>query len=466
MQEVPDTVAGEDGAATALASRTRWWRSPRSLLAPDDLLREPLYRRLWLSVFISSFGNQITMLALPLAAVVLLHATPTQMGWLTAMELAPFALFSLPAGVWLDRMRKLPVYVTGEALVAFALASMPAAWALGVLGMPFLYGVGFLIGCVSVIAGSAAQIVLTQIVPRPRLVEAHAKNALAGSFAEVTGPGAAGALIRLVGAPVALLVNAGILAVSVFILRGLRVEEPPHALVRGAFKAALREGLRFVAGTRLLVVLAASVGCWQLCHHMAMVVQILFATRELGLDERQLGLCYVGLGVGTVSAGVVGNRLSARIGVGACLVLGFAITGLGWLQLALVPAGGWGVASFVAMLVCFGAGRGADLHQLPRPAAGRDAAAPAGAHDQHHALADPAARTGRRLARRLARRARGPALGAGRRRHRLPAVGRRGLRLHRAADGAPAADSAARERLKASRCSRRPAHRHQCELGA
>ncbi|HEY1226554.1 MAG TPA: MFS transporter, partial [Ramlibacter sp.] len=124
---MPDTVAGEDGAATAVASGTPWWRSPRSWLRPDDLLREPLYRRLWLSVFISSFGNQITMLALPVAAVVLLHATPTQMGWLTAMELAPFALFSLPAGVWLDRMRKLPVYVAGEALVAFALASIPAA---------------------------------------------------------------------------------------------------------------------------------------------------------------------------------------------------------------------------------------------------------------------------------------------------------------------------------------------------
>lgn len=356
MQEVPDTVAGEEGSATAVASGTPWWRSPRIWLRPDDLLREPLYRRLWLSVFISSFGNQITMLALPLAAVVLLHASPTQMGWLTAMELAPFALFSLPTGVWLDRMRKLPVYVAGEALVAFALASVPAAWALGALGMPFLYGVAFLIGCVNVIAGSAAQIVLTQIVPRPRLVEAHAKNALAGSFAEVMGPGAAGALIRLAGAPVALLVNAGILAVSVTILRGLRVEEPPHALVRGAFKAALQEGLRFVAGTRLLGVLAAVVGAWQLCNLMATTVQILFATRELGLDERQLGLCYVGLGVGTVSAGIVGHRLSARIGVGACLVLGFAITGTGWLQAALAPAGRWGVASFVLMLVCFGAG--------------------------------------------------------------------------------------------------------------
>ncbi|GAC1529807.1 MAG: MFS transporter [Ramlibacter sp.] len=354
MTPPPDRQSSA-GAQAATARQVRWW-SLRDWLAPDDLLRQALYRRLWLSVFISSFGSQITMLALPLAAVVLLHATPTQMGWLTAMELAPFALFSLPAGVWLDRMRKLPVYVTGEAFVAFALASVPAAWALGVLGMPFLYAIAFLIGTVGVIAGSAAQIVLTQIVPRPRLVEAHAKNALAGSFAEVTGPGAAGALIRLVGAPLALLANAAIIGLSVTILRGLRIEEPPHALVGGTFRAALHEGLKFVAGKRLLRVMAAVVGGWQLCNQMATVVQILFATRELGLDERELGLCFVGLGFGTVTAGVFGNRLSARIGVGACLLLGFALTGFGWLQAALTPAHPFGVASFVLMLVCFGCG--------------------------------------------------------------------------------------------------------------
>jgi MFS family permease len=81
------------------------------------------------------FGAQVTMLAIPLTAAVLLHATPTQMGFLTAMELAPFVLFSLPAGVWLDRVRKLPVYVTGELLVAFTLASVPVTWMLGWLGM-------------------------------------------------------------------------------------------------------------------------------------------------------------------------------------------------------------------------------------------------------------------------------------------------------------------------------------------
>ena len=328
----------------------------RFTLPPGDLLRDRLYRRLWLSILISSFGSQITMLALPLTAAVLLHATPTQMGLLTSMELAPFVLFSLPSGVWLDRVRKLPVYVGGELTIAVVLASVPAAWALDRLSMGYLYGVAFVIGTVFTTAGTAAQIVLTQVVPRERLVEAHAKNALAGSAAEVAGPGVAGALIRLVGAPVALLADACLLLGSVAILRGLRIHEQPGAKVPGRFWEALKEGLRFVAGLRLLVVLALLVGVWQMCQQSAMVVQILFATRELGLNERQVGLCYVGLGIGTVAAGALGHGISRRIGTGPCLLWGFAICGIGWLQLALAPANAFGVVSFVVMLVCFGMG--------------------------------------------------------------------------------------------------------------
>ena len=193
--------------------------SARLRLAPDDLLRDRVYRRLWSSILISSLGGQVTMLALPLTAAVLLQATPTQMGLLTAAEVLPFALFSLPAGVWLDRVRKLPVYVFGECLLALAVASVPLAWWLGWLSMGWMYTIGFVLGCVYTVAGSAAQIVLTQVVPRERLVEAHAKNALATSGAEVAGPGFAGALIKLVGAPLALvLVGFAVWAVGFFVL--------------------------------------------------------------------------------------------------------------------------------------------------------------------------------------------------------------------------------------------------------
>ena len=139
-------------------------------LGPRDLLRDPVYRRLWVSVFSSSFGAQVTLIAIPITAAVLLHASPVQMGLLTAMEILPFVLFSLPGGVWLDGVRKLPVYVAGETLIALALLSVPLAWWAGWLGMSWLYAIAFAIGSVHTIAGSASHNVLTQIVPRELLV--------------------------------------------------------------------------------------------------------------------------------------------------------------------------------------------------------------------------------------------------------------------------------------------------------
>ena len=328
----------------------------RFVLPAGDLLRDATYRRLWTSILISSFGGQVTMLAFPLTAAVLLHASPTQMGLLTTMEILPFVLFSLPSGVWLDRVRKLPVYVVGELTLSVVVASVPFAWWMGWLSMTWLYVCGFALGTIFTTAGSAAQIVLTQVVARERLVEAHAKNALASSGAEVAGPGLAGALIKLVGAPVALLVDAALLIVSASILRGIIVNERLRPHGNGQFLRDLKQGVRFVARNRLLVSLAAAVGAWQMCNNAAAVVQILFATRTLGLSEQAVGLCYVAMGGGTVLASVFGNRVSRRIGPGPCLVLGFAVCGAGWLLLAAAPANAWGVAAFALMLMLFSTG--------------------------------------------------------------------------------------------------------------
>ena len=328
----------------------------RFALPARDLLRDATYRRLWTSILISSFGGQVTMLAFPLTAAVLLQASPTQMGRLTAMEILPFVLFSLPSGVWLDRVRKLPVYVVGELTLALVVASVPFAWWMGWLSMMWLYACGFALGTIFTTAGSAAQIVLTQVVARERLVEAHAKNALATSGSEVAGPGFAGALIKVAGAPVALLVDAALLVISALILRGIVVGDERHPRTDAHFMRDLLQGLRFVARNRLLVSLALAVGAWQMCNNAAAVVQILFATRTLGLSEQAVGLSYVGMGAGTVLASVLGNRISQRIGPGPCLVLGFAVCGAGWSLLAFAPANAWGVAAFVLMLMLFSTG--------------------------------------------------------------------------------------------------------------
>ncbi len=327
----------------------------RFALAPNDLLRDLVYRRLWASVLTSSFGAQIMMLALPLTAAVLLHAQPTQMGLLTAMEILPFVLFSLPSGVWLDRVRKLPVYIAGELTFAATAVSVPLAWWAGVLSIWWLYVVAFMIGVVNTSAGSAAQIVLTQVVARDRLIEAHAKNALASSGAEVAGPGLAGALIKLLGAPVALLVDAALLLASAGILRGIRVDEQAPT-ASGEFWSELKAGVRFVRSNRLLVTLACCVGAWQLCYNAALVVTILFGTRTLGMSEQGVGLSYVFLGVGTVAASLVGGRVSRRVGPGPCMALAFALCAVEWLMLSLAPVGPVGVAMFAASLTLFGLG--------------------------------------------------------------------------------------------------------------
>jgi predicted MFS family arabinose efflux permease len=133
----------------------------------------------------------------------------------------------------------------------------------------------------------------------------------------------------------------------------LKEKRPTH---HRPFWAAMREGLDFVRGHRLLITMAACVGIWQMCNQAATVVQILFAVHELGLSERGVGLSYVALGVGTVFASFNGHRVVRRLGPGPTLVLGFAISGSGWLLLAIAPANSLGVLAYATMLLLFGAG--------------------------------------------------------------------------------------------------------------
>lgn len=187
-----------------------------------SLFNVPGYRRLLTSILLSSFGAQITMIALPLTAVVLLHATPSQMGLLTAAELLPFVVLSLPSGVMLDRMHKLPVYMYGELLFGLLTLTVPLAWSMGWLSMNWLYAVRLGAGCMHTVVGSAAQIVMTQVAGRAHLVAAHSQSALANSVAEIGGPASAGLLIKALGAPMTLLVDASLLMGSVLMLKGIQ----------------------------------------------------------------------------------------------------------------------------------------------------------------------------------------------------------------------------------------------------
>jgi predicted MFS family arabinose efflux permease len=322
----------------------------------ESLFRIPGYARLWGSILLSNLGAQLTMIVLPLTAVVLLHASPTQMGLLGAMELLPFVVLSLPAGVYLDRIRKLPVYIAGELLMAAMLVSVPIAWKLDLLSMGWLYVVGIGAGVVYTVAGSASQIVLTQLVGRDQLVKAHAQNAIASSTAEVIGPGIAGLLIKLLGGPLTLLADCFLVLCSALMLKGLQVQEKLMPPQHTHFWGQLRAGLAFVRSQPVLIHSALVVGAWQFFAQMAMSIQVIYAIRELGMSEEHLSMSYVALGVGSIAVGLTGPRLGKAIGPGPALLLGVGLTGLGWLQLALfkdqIPA----VFGFALMLMGFAAG--------------------------------------------------------------------------------------------------------------
>jgi predicted MFS family arabinose efflux permease len=143
--------------------------------------------------------------------------------------------------------------------------------------------------------------------------------------------------------------------ISASILRGVPVRETPSKVNR-AFWPAMLEGLNFVRGHKLLVTMASCVGIWQMCSQAATVVQILFAIHQLGLSERGIGFSYVALGVGTVFASANGHRVVKRLGPGPTLVLGLAISGAGWLLLAVAPANSFGVFAYATMLLLYGVG--------------------------------------------------------------------------------------------------------------
>ncbi len=296
------------------------------------------------------------MLALPLTAVFLLDATPTQMGLLTAMEIAPFVLLSLPGGVLIDRMRKLPLYIAGEIFMGCTLLLIPLAWAIDMLTMPLMYAVSFALGTVYTIAGSASQIVLTQLVGREKLVEAYSQNAIAGSMAEVLGPGMAGLLIRVFGAPLALVMDAFLLIGSVVMLRGIRIHEevPPRSTWKDrSFMDELMKGVNFVKSQKMLIEMAATVGAWQFFAQLALSVQIIFAVKDLGLDETLVSMSFVALGIGSVLGGMAGPKLSNRFGPGPALILGIAITSVGWISLLVLEGLLPNLILFSWMLLCF-----------------------------------------------------------------------------------------------------------------
>jgi MFS family permease len=307
---------------------------------PGGLWRHRDFRNLWAAETVSQLGSQVSGLALPLVAVIVLEVSAFKVALLGVIEMAPFILISLPAGVWVDRLRRKPILVTADVGRALLLASVPVAYWLDVLTIWQLYVVGFAFGVLTVFFDVSYQSYLPSLVSREQLIEGNSKLEVSRSGAQLAGPGLAGVLVEAVKAPGAIVVDAVSFVLSAFFLFRIKAEEQaPTRAERQAgpgMKAEVAEGLRWVFGNRYLRWIAASTATFNFFGNMIFAVYLVFAVRELGLRPGVIGLVFAVANVGYLAGALLANRLSRRFGVGPTIVIG-ASGSTSLLLLAVAP---------------------------------------------------------------------------------------------------------------------------------
>ena len=302
------------------------------MLAVPPLLRQTTFRRFWLGESVSLFGDEIMNLALPLTAVLVLHANAAQMGYLTAVGVLPNLLFALTIGAWVDRRgRRRRIMIVSDLARAGLLISVPVCVVAGVLGMPLLCGIAFVVGVFEVFFAVSYGTLFVAMVPAEQYVEGNALLNGSRAVAGVGGQSLGGVIVALLTAPFALLVNAASFLVSaVFLCRIRPVEPEPELTGRGQVMA----GLRFIVGSPVLRAALGATATVNLFTFAYFAELVLFATSQLHVSALQLGLALGAGAVGTVLASAVIRRLTAKLGLGLTFTLGFlAYTA----PIALVP---------------------------------------------------------------------------------------------------------------------------------
>lgn len=308
-------------------------------LPRHSLLRHRDFMHFWGASSLTSLGGQISMLALPLTAVSVLDASPTQMGIMVALQTMPFALLSLHAGVWIDRHHKLPIILINEILLACVLAAVPLLTWLDRLSMGWMYGIAFAIGVSFVITGTASQVFITQLVGREHLLDAMSKFTATDSAAKLAGPGIAGSLIHWLGAPYAVAVDALAFLGSFALIRRIRHHEVPIAARSDSTVwAEIREGWQVVRRNATLWSLAIGAALWNLLFQGYQAVIMIFAARTLGLSAGQIGAAHIAGGLGALLAAISAKHLNRRWGLGPPILAGLGVTALAWGVLAVLPA--------------------------------------------------------------------------------------------------------------------------------
>lgn len=294
------------------------------------------------SQVVAQTGFQISMVAIPLTAVLVLDASPVQLGLLVAAERLPFLLFALMAGVLVDRYSRRQLLIVASVLRAPLVLTIPIAAAMDWMTVTQLYVVAFLLGTLTVLSDVAALSIMPSLVPQNLLTQANARLEAARAGSEVVGPGLGGALVQLITAPYALVVDAVSFLVSGAMLSALPRDEGRQENTEGGTRSAwqeIKEGVVFVWRSAVLRWNAAVAGLTNLIVYAFLAIQYLFI-----IDDLQLGAVFVGVflslgGVGGVLGSLAAGWISNRIGIGGGFLVGSATMAAGVVLVGVAPAG-------------------------------------------------------------------------------------------------------------------------------
>lgn len=321
--------------------------------------------KLWVGQTVSQLGSQVSLLAVPLTAVVTLGASATQVGILRAADTVPVLLVGLFAGAWVDRMRRRSILIAADVCRALLLASIPLAAVLHTMSIELLYVVGFLVGTLTVFFDVAYASFLPSLVPREKLVEANSKLEATNSAARVAGPSLGGLLVGWLTAPIAVAIDAASFGLSALLLGWIRMSEQVqgHSEDGQGMMRDIVEGLGVVVRNPTLRAVTATTSAWAISDSITFTVLVLFVIRELGVRPVWLGLIYAGVWVGFVPGTLLVSPANRRHGPGRTMVGGAVLSSFGG---ALTPVAGgptW-LAVSILFLAMFLLGLGAGLFSI------------------------------------------------------------------------------------------------------
>ncbi|TMF51373.1 MAG: MFS transporter [Chloroflexi bacterium] len=287
------------------------------------LWRHPDFLKMWGGQTVSLFGSQVSLLAIPLTAVLVLNATALQMGILTALGTLPTLLFGLFAGVWVDRLHRSPILIVADAGRFLLLCLIPLSAVTGILHIGILYVLTFLVGILTIFFNVAYRSYLPSLIEREQLIEGNSKLELSQSVSEIVGPGLAGTLVQILTAPVAILIDAFSFLVSALSLAWIHTPEqrPESDTKQKGMLREIAEGLRFVFGKPILRALTSSFATLTLFNSVLEAVFILYLTRALGITPVVLGIIFAISSIGFLLGALLAGWLTHRIGIGITLLL-------------------------------------------------------------------------------------------------------------------------------------------------